>query len=384
MPKIASLVPALALTALLFVLPAVQAVAEPAAPIASYIQEPMPDWYAEGFTRGHLNIPVMMQDGYTRLEAVEVQNQMKDLLEAQPAYMQLERQGKSADLFRRRDPLVLQALAQAIRSVKDKHYFESGFHPVPLQQKDFYVAFDGDETLLQQWYASGAKGPAYADLPQVMPDTILHPALVGPGYVSMTPGWEKALLEISRLPGCKGVLLFSAKEDASTQDIVNQLKIGGQPLRAFLKGVFTRNYLVRDSHSVKLSKDLRIIDESLQHVILVDDNATRIFPEQYPNLREFPKYSADAYLNAKNGHGDPRIVSYFDKLLPTVVNELKESDTFSQQHKTTVVDAFYPYSMDGQTEVMMLEKQGYAPAQAIDMLRTARPAFNAPFFVPKQ
>lgn len=46
--------------------------------LGRYIQTPMPeDWYSEGFTRGHLNISRLMQDGFTRLQAVEIQNHMK-------------------------------------------------------------------------------------------------------------------------------------------------------------------------------------------------------------------------------------------------------------------------------------------------------------------
>lgn len=72
----------------------------------------------------------------------------------------------------------------------------------------------------------------------------------------MTPGWEKALLEISKIPGCQGVLVFTAKEDGASHDLIGKLKIGGKPFKSFLKGVFSRNHLVRDNKSVKLSKDL--------------------------------------------------------------------------------------------------------------------------------
>src|SRR5690606_15680467 len=103
-------------------------------------------------------------------------------------------------------------------------------------------------------------------------DFILRPDLVGPDYLSMTPGWQQAFNEIAKIPGCLGVLIYTAKEDQAAQAIVDRLTLNGKPLRNFLKGVFTRNHLVRDHDHVKLSKDLRIIDESLEHVILIDDN----------------------------------------------------------------------------------------------------------------
>src|SRR5690606_31619803 len=77
---------------------------------ASFLQQPMPDWYVEGFTRGHLNIPLLMKQGFSRLEAVEIQNQMKDLLEAMPAYQRLEKQNQAQRLFTDPDPMVLASL----------------------------------------------------------------------------------------------------------------------------------------------------------------------------------------------------------------------------------------------------------------------------------
>ena len=263
--------------------------------LASYIQDPMPEWYSEGFTRGHLNIGLMIKAGYSRLEAIEIQNTMKDLLEAMPEYMALEKASLGDELFLKRDMMVLKALSTAIAEVKQKGRIESGFKPEVLQDHEFYVAFDMDETLLTQWYEAGQKGDAYRDLSLLPKDFILRPDWVGPDYISLTPGWEKAFLDLVAIPGCKGILVFSAKEDAAAHAIVDRLRIQGKPLRSFLKGVFTRNHLTRESKAEKLSKDLRIIDESLKHVIIIDDNPTRIFASQQDNLREFPKYNPDAY-----------------------------------------------------------------------------------------
>ena len=91
------------------------------------------------------------------------------------------------------------------------------------------------------------------------------------------------------------MLVFTAKADSAAHDIIDRLQLDGKPLRSVLKGVFTRNHLTRSSENVKLSKDLRIIDEILAHVVLIDDNPTRILPKQCANLKAFPKYHADAY-----------------------------------------------------------------------------------------
>ena len=347
-----------------------------------YLLEPMPVWYKEGFSRGHLNIAAMMQDGFSRLEAVEVQNQLKDTLEQDPIWQEAEKQGKTPDLWRQQDPRVIQALRAAIQRVRQEHYLESGFQPGRLQPHEFYVAFDMDETLLVQWYESGEKGPAYYDLKTARLDTILRPPLQSPDYVSMTPGWQKAFIEISHIPGCQGIILFTAKEDQASHDLINRLQLNNQPLRSFLKGVFTRNHLVRDSKSVKLSKDLRVIDETLEHVVLIDDNPTRIFPEQQKNLREFPKYNADLYLASKHSGKDEVARNFFEGLLPLVTRELKEAAEYSRLKKISFSSAFYPYSMEASAEMLSLIAQEYSPAKARELLRSRPRMFEPVFYVP--
>jgi hypothetical protein len=373
----------LALTLLLATLPAFQVEAETAnRDLGKYILAPMPDWYKEGFTRGHLNIPVMLKEGYSRLEAIEIQNQMKDLLDQNPDYLAAEKADLGASLFQNHDAMVLQALQQAIDKVKKDKYFESGFVPKPLKEHEFYAVFDMDETLLVHWYQSGEKGQAYYDVKGLVLDSILRPPLISPDYVSMTPGWEKALLDISKIPGCQGVLVFTAKEDRASHDLIGKLKIGGKPFKSFLKGVFSRNHLVRDNKSVKLSKDLRMIDESLKHVVLIDDNPTRVFPEQQKNLRELPKYNADVYLNSKVTGKDPVARNFFEKLLPTVVRELQDSAKYAQAQKISFGSAFYPYSMEASSERLTLLEQGYTLDQAHTLLRTRPNLFEPVFYVP--
>jgi hypothetical protein len=350
--------------------------------LGKYILAPMPNWYKEGFSRGHLNIPVMLKDGFSRLEAIEVQNQMKDILDNNPDYMAAEKAEKGDLLFQNQDTLVLQALQTAIDKVKKDKFFESGFVPQKLKGHEFYAVFDMDETLLVHWYRSGEKGSNYYDVKNLTLDSILRPALFSPDYVSMTPGWEKALIEISKTPGCQGVLVFTAKEDKASHNLIDHLKIAGKPFRSFLKGVFSRNHLVRDNKSVKLSKDLRIIDETLEHVILIDDNPTRIFPEQQRNLREFPKYNADLYLESKSTGKDPVARQFFEKLLPTVVSEIQESVSYAQTHKVSFNSAFYPYSMEASAEKLMLLAQGHNLQQAQELLRIRPSMFEPEFYVP--
>lgn len=347
--------------------------------VEAYILEPMPAWYSERFTRGHLDINKMMKDGFTRLEAVEVQNQMKDLLDSDLVYQELEKTEETYNMFKKKDEYIIQALKIAIKSVKEKKYIESAFKPEVLKDNEFYIAFDLDETLLVQWYELGEKGSKFYDIKTNVKDNILRPTLTSPTYISLTPGFEKTLKDISKIPGNKGIIFFSAKLDTATNAIVDQMKIDGKPIRSFIKGLFTRNHLVRDQEPPKLSKDLRIIDESLKHVILIDDNPTRALDKQKKNLREFPKYNPDDYLNAKTTN-NKEVINYFEKLLPVVVNEIKESADYSVKNKISFAEAYYPYSMEASAELLMLMSQGLSNKDAINKIRKDSKMFEPRFF----
>lgn len=347
--------------------------------ISEYILEPMPGWYSERFTRGHLDIGKMMKSGYTRLEATEIQNQMKDLLDGDQVYQELEKSPETYNMFKKKDEYVLQALKMAIKNVKEKKYIESGFVAEPLKENEFYVVFDLDETLLVQWYEAGEKGDKYYDFKTGVKDNILRPTLTSPEYVSLTPGFEKALKDIRNIPGNKGIIFYSAKLDVATNAIVNKMTIDGKPIKSFLKGVFTRNHLIREQEPPKLSKDLRVIDETLKHVIIIDDNPSRILDKQKKNLKEIPKYNPDEYLKAKYS-GNKEISNYFEKMLPTIVSEIRESAEYATKNKQSFVESYYPYSMDASAEMLMLMSQGYSNKDAINKIRKDVKLFEPKFY----
>jgi len=348
--------------------------------ISDYLLEPMPSWYSERYTRGHLDITKMMKDGFSRMEATEVQNQMKDMLDADPVYGELESEGKTYSMFKGKDQFIVKALEMAIKNVKEKKYFESGFAAETLKDGEFYVVFDLDETLLVQWYDSGLKGKDYYNYKVPVIDNILRPLLTSPDYFSLTPGWEKALKDISAIPGNKGIIFFSAKLDPATKSAMEQIRIDGKPITSFIKGLFTRNYLIREQEPPKLAKDLRIFDESLKKIIIIDDNPSRILDKQKKNLREMPKYNPDEYLKAKNISKDKKITDYFENLLPVIVSEIKEAAAYSQKNKVSFVDAYYPYTMEAQSEILMLQKQGYSLGEATEMVRKNAKLFEPKFF----
>lgn len=236
-------------------------------------------------------------------------------------------------------------------------------------------------------FPDGSQGPAYRDLAGLPPDGLNHPPLTGPDYISMTPGWEQAFLAFAALPGCKGILFFTAKEDRAAHAIVDWLTLHGQALRRFLKGVFSRSYLVRDGNNAeKLSKGLRITDESLEHVVLVDqaDAPNRIIGSQAGNVRDFPKYNADAYYAAWDKK-DSLTYKLMNQLMPELVEDLRETAFYCQHHQKPFVKAFYPYSLSAEGELLMLIRQGHAFPEAVNFLRQGRQDLFTPrFYVPQK
>lgn len=348
---------------------------------SQYILEPMPSWYEERFIAGHLDIEKMIKDGYTRSEAIEIQNQMKDLLEVDPYYMKLENEGKTTLLFKNKDTVVLKALEKAVKSVKENRYFESGYNPQEkLKENEFYVVFDLDETLLVQWYKAGEKGQKYYDFTINTEDNILRPILTSPKYISLNPGVQKMIKELNAIPHCKGVIFFSAKLDQPMLEITENLKIDGKSAKHFLKGIYTRNHLVRSQDPVKLAKDLRMIDESLKQVIIVDDNPTRIPDKQNKNLREITKYNPEEYLKAKLDTHNKKVTDYYEKVLPIVVKEIKEADAYATKNKIKFVDAYYPYSFGAQAKLLTLMKEGHSLAESVDIIRKNKSLFDPHFY----
>src|SRR5690606_4064146 len=107
-----------------------------------------------GFGGFYLDIEKTMETlGVSRLDAHEIQNQMRDELEVVA--------GSPSAVQQR--PYLAAALANAVDNVVRRKQSESGFKPIAFQPNEFVVVLDLDETLLVHWYAMGmAAGAARA------------------------------------------------------------------------------------------------------------------------------------------------------------------------------------------------------------------------------
>jgi hypothetical protein len=285
-----------------------------------------------------------------RAQAVEAQNFYRDLTRTTPGI----------------DPV--KAFNTALERVR-RGELESRLNLEQLSKAPFIVAFDLDETLWDQYYPPAAAATCH--------DLIIQGGKPPSGrYVKLTPGWQQAFERIQALGGT--VILFSANLDDNVYENLAQWQLNGTPLAGSpsISGVLSNSHLIMQDKSEGVtdprrgnpvrepSKDLRIFDESLRRVIIVDDNPTRLF--QLRNTRLFKKFEADTYCTTS----DPVLRRAFEDALPQVVREIEDSLQYMKQNGGDFADAFLPYSMLGQIAVGFLtESGGLDRAQAIDYVR---------------
>ncbi|HTL12171.1 MAG TPA: NIF family HAD-type phosphatase [Bdellovibrionota bacterium] len=264
----------------------------------------------------------MAKLGVTRLQAHEIQRVMRDELETLSGSPSAIQQA----------PHLKQALADAVDSVVNRGISPSGFKPLTFKKGEFVVVFDLDETLLTHWYrlskgtAQERRGsfplalrdtvPSYVD--RGTGDTVAQPKLMISGsMVQLRPGIDEFTQAVSVLPGCKGFVLFTAKEDRTADAMIAEWKKRDPYFFSHVLGVLGRNHLRMGNGLAKPSKDMRIFDESLQHVILLDDNESRVMQKEL--CFQIPKFNADSYLVAKGTGRTPvnaSIVKAHELMLP--------------------------------------------------------------------
>ena len=294
-----------------------------------YTIPPPPDWmdrYANtdlGTDVRFFRIARLMTDfGLSRFAAVEVQNH----------YRHLTARGVAHEA----------AWQQALIEARAGH-FRSGVDADKLRSAPFIVVYDLDETLYQAFYKSGARGPAYRD--------ISFQSRGHEVFIKLRPGWQRAIARIHELGGL--VMLFTARSDDVAEGAAEGWFVDGQPIRKVVDGFCSKSCMVMQEKSdgdpiLTASKDLRIFDEKLERVIIVDDNPRRVV--QHSRQRLIKKFQADPYLEIKNGAaGSSPLTLSFEATLPLVVREIEESVDYMKTHAgTPFARAYLPYTMLGQ------------------------------------
>ena len=128
------------------------------------------------------------------------------------------------------------------------------------------------------------------------------------------------------------------------------------------------------------SKDLRLLDETLERVIIVDDNPLRLF--QFDNVRSFKMFDADAWCAVRGGSDladDAAVRAMFDQALTVVGDEIEESLRWSRRHGAPFAHAYLPYADKGRLAVDALVAAGLSRADAIALVRESRSLARAKF-----
>lgn len=324
--------------------------------VAMWTLPPRPTWmdrYVDDATGGprFFNISALMNGhGLTRDRAVELQNHFRDLTRAAP-------QGDPAKHF-------VAALERAVRGE-----FEGRREVDRLAKATFIVVFDLDDTLYDQSY-DPAIAAKCADLDVVDGGSRRK--------VKLAPGAGAALDRVAALGGA--VVIFTAAPDEPSLANLRAWQFGGKPLpdHPAIAGVLTNSHLVlqdkregagaddprRGQPVVEPAKDLRIVDESLERVILVDDNPLRTF--QPRNLRVVKKFDAGTYCTTT----DAKLRKAFERTLPEVVAEIDESLRWARQAKVPFAAAYLPHSQIGRVAVGFMRAAGMSERAAIEYVRT--------------
>lgn len=239
--------------------PAVVAqVGDPPDPLTAVTIPALPNWTARYTPEGSddpraFQIEALMAThGLSRLQAVELQNHFRDLNRAEPSGDPTAQFGEALARVQRGD-------------------LESGLDPKALQAAPFIVVFDLDDTLYDQYRTSAD----CADVTYVQADG-------KPRYIKFTPGWDTTIKAIRAAGGL--VVLFSANLDEPTLENLRHATLDGAPLLGHpdIAGVLTNSHLVQQTKHegpgrenptkgrpvLEPSKDLRVLDESLERVIL--------------------------------------------------------------------------------------------------------------------
>ena len=312
-------------------------------PLAEYTIPARPDWmdkYAgsqPGDVRFFRITRLMEAFALSRAQAVELQNHYRDANRSAP-------DGDRAAQFEA-------AVARAKRGD-----FESPRRQERMKTARFIVVLDLDETLYDQYFEADCADVTYEAQGKTK-------------RLKLTPGWEAAIDRIVALGGA--VVVFSANLDETNYANLAHIQRDGVPLyeHESLAGFLTNSHLILQHKDegepvLRPSKDLRIVDESLKRVVLVDDNPLRVV--QRRNLRVFKKFDADTYCRTE----DPAVKKAYDEALRVVVDELEEAAAYAESAEVDFVTAYAPYSQTGRLALEQLIASGSSHAQAMEALRT--------------
>lgn len=321
----------------------------------------LPEWtdrYADG-KKGDVRFfnltRLMTTHGLSRLQAVELQNQYRDLT--------------------RKDSTMIggTGFELALGSVRS-NALESQLDAKALKAAKFIVVFDLDDTLFDQYYSGGETCHTHA---YKKSDGRMK-------YVHMVPGWMKVIRKIHALGGQTAI--FSANLDDRTISLLSHVKLDDVSLieSPLIAGIMTNSHLIQQEKTeppgsadkprkgrpvIEPSKDLRFFDEGLSKVVIVDDNPLRLF--QFRNARVFKKFHADEYCTTQ----DAVYKKAIEGGMAVVEAEIEWAASLMAEHtEMGFAQAYLPFTALGQiTMTWLMDTHDWTAEQAKDYI-VANPA----------
>lgn len=275
---------------------------------------------------------LMDRHDLSRAEAVAVQNHFRDLERADPG-------GDDVAHF-----------DEALMRVQ-RGELESGFDGEAVDAAPFSVVFDLDDTLLDQYYRDPTGTCRSFSYDDGGSERAVH----------LAPGWEDVFTAVRDAGGT--LVLFSANLDHRVMAIARTWTWEGVPLLEHpdVAGVFSNSHLIVQGKSepprpdpvLEPSKDLRIVDPSLERVLIVDDNPDRLF--QLRNTRVPKKFHAKHWCD--DGL-DPASRAMYAGQLPDVAAEITEAAAYATEHGVPFAQAYLPDTVLGRVLVDALVEAG--------------------------
>jgi hypothetical protein len=296
---------------------------------------------------------LMSELGLSRLEAVELQNQYRDrsVLEYAARGCRNGAEFQAWERFDRLDCLSAaerDALFDAALAEVRAGRLESGWDATAAAAAPLVVAFDLDETLLRKTKDGVARAPG-----------------------------AEAALRRARALGAR-VALFTARNDVALPQLLDgwTMEEGGRavPIREWVDGVFSLHHLVVQPRGpagrevLTASKDLRVLEPSLEHVVLIDDNPSRVLqPTLLAWVPQWRPDSTPASLLVETGLGEALGAGRLSRAL----DEIEESLGEARKRGCSFAAAFRPYAWETRplTEQLARARFDGALAPAVRLLR---------------
>lgn len=323
--------------------------------IDDYTLPTLPDWtwaFQDPGDIRYFDLEKLMVDfGMSRYEAVEVQNGYRDL--TRPHEFKAIPQAEKERLFQ-----------EALDKVKNDGSFEKSLDVDRIKKADFVVIFDLDNTLYDQHLKSDDV------CPEIQFDSAIAKKKI---RIKLVPGWEDLINAVHKMGGTS--VLFTAWIDHLTRENLEHWQLDGKPILQSPKisGLLSHSHLTMDRGNkqkseeprAKRSKDIRIVDETLEKAILVDNNPTLVF--QFRNLRVVSPFKG-AYVCDPI---DAVQSDVYSQSLPNVRREIEESVQYMKANwGTSFATAFLPYTELGKLTVQgLLELPNITPELAREKIR---------------